>query len=84
MEYNHQIARAEFATREDYPLEHTHEDNSKEQIFNSLSDDQDRGDLFYAEANQAQDPTAYQTRQDDMRIDDNEYAAEEFKEVLDP
>jgi hypothetical protein len=44
IEYDHQIARAEFATREDYPLEHTHEDNSKEQIFNSLSDDQDRGD----------------------------------------
>ena len=44
MEYDHQTARAEFATREDYPLDQTHEDNSKEQIFNSMSDDQDRGD----------------------------------------
>ena len=41
MAYDHQTARAEFATGEDYPLEPNHQDNSKEEIFNSMSDDQD-------------------------------------------
>jgi hypothetical protein len=73
IDYDHQTARAEFATGEDYPLETNYQDNSKEEIFNSMSNDDQDGQLT---------DQAYQIRhQDDMIINDNEYAAEEAKEV---
>ena len=73
IDYDHQTARAEFATGEDYPHETNHQDNSKEEIFNSMSNDDQDGQLT---------DQAYQIRhQDDMIINDNEYAAEEAKEV---